>query len=220
MSEETNVNVEPTLLVRKFEASIVGSEDGDGRTVEGLVIPYGRRARVADPPDFTPYDEEIMQGAFRSSVKAPNRVLLDFEHYGATSDAMGSMGSITGTLGWGVALEERADGLFGRFRIGQHSDGDKALELIHAGVLTGFSAAMKPLRSLRTAAGVMQRVRVHLDRVSLCRIPAYEEAQVLAVRTSVLFTAEALAPFDPKLAEGIARLGLEVPEQLRAAAGE
>ncbi len=203
----------PELLYRRFEATIV--EDGDGRTIEGQVIPYNTRSRVSDPPDFTPYDEEILPGAFRASVKAPNRVLLDFEHYGATNDAIGSMGSIAGTLGWAVDLEERPDGLYGTFRVGNHPDGDKALELVRAGVLAGFSAAFKPLRSLRSAGGVMQRAKAHLDRVSLCRVGAYETAKVMAVRAQVLPAPEPLLPFDPDLAAGIASFGLTVPERLR-----
>jgi HK97 family phage prohead protease len=205
---------EPVLVVRTFQAEI--SEDGDGRTLEGLVIPYEIESTVSDPPDFRPYKESIARGAFRSVVNAPNRVLLDFEHYGALPDAVGSMGSIAGTLGHAVTLEERSDGLFGRFRVLKGPDGDKALELAHEGVLGGFSAAMRPLRSTRTPAGTMRRLKVHLDRVSLCRQGAYEQARVMAIRSEQTFVdmKDLTKPLDPVLAASLARLGVKVPEHL------
>lgn len=200
---------EPQLLVRKFEATI--SDDGDGRTIEGLVIPYNVRQTVADPPDFQPYQEEILPGAFRGATKAPHRVLLDFEHYGATFDAVGSMGSIAGTLGWATELEETDRGLRGSFRVGKNPDGDKALELVNAGVLTGFSAAFKPLRSTRSENGVMQRIKAHLDRVSLCRVGAYEQAQVLAVRSKQVLEEMRPVSLDPALAQSLGRF-VNMPE--------
>lgn len=195
----------PVLVVRTFQATIAA--DGDGRTIEGMVIPFDVEQIVADPPTFERYTETVAPGAFRSVVQAPNRVLLDFEHYGAlTNDALGSMGSIAGTLGHAVSLEERPDGLYGQFRVLRGSDGDKALELAREGVLGGFSAAMKPLRSARTAVGAMRRLKVHLDRVSLCRVGAYEQARVMAIRTGHVLDAEDYSqPLDPALAAGLAR---------------
>ncbi len=206
------LDLEPDLLVRTFRAEIAA--DGDGRTLEGLVIPYDVEQTVSDPPAFEPYRETVVRGAFRSVTNAPNRVLLDFEHYGAlTHDALGSMGSIAGTLGHATELDERPDGLYGRFRVLRGSDGDKALELAHDGVLGAFSAAMKPLRSVRLPSGVVRRVKVHLDRVSLCRVAAYPEARVLAIRTGQILELEDVEqPLDPELALGLARY-VTLPEQ-------
>lgn len=195
---------EPVLVVRTFQAEIAA--DGDGRTLEGMVIPFNVEATVADPPNFEPYRESIAPGAFRSITNAPNRVLLDFEHYGAQADAVGSMGSIAGTLGHAVSLQERGDGLWGQFRVLRGADGDKALELAREGVLGGFSAAMRPLRSTRTASGVLQRLKVHLDRVSLCRVGAYDQARVMAIRTEqIIEEADMDQPLDPVLASMLAR---------------
>lgn len=221
MSTETVVRdepqAEPVLVVRTFQATIAA--DGDGRTLEGLVIPFDVEQRVADPPTFEPYTETVAPGAFRSVVQAPNRVLLDFEHYGAlTHDALGSMGSIAGTLGHAIALEERTEGLYGQFRVLRGSDGDKALELAREGVLGGFSAAMKPLRSARTALGGMRRLKVHLDRVSLCRVGAYEQARVMAIRTEhVLDEEDYSQPLDPALLRSLARF-VSIPEAMQETA--
>lgn len=205
MSNEP-IQDERPLLVRTFEAIEVAA---DGRNLEILCVPFNTPARVADPPDFVPYDEEFLFGSMAGATKAPHRVLLDFEH----------QTSMSGVLGHAQELEERDDALYGRFRVTEHPDGDKALSLVREKVLTGASVMFKPLRSVRSAAGVVQRVKVHLDRLSLCRVGAYEAAQVLAVRSQDVIgdAVEEIPPFDPELAEQLVALGLTVPDSLRAA---
>lgn len=201
----TETPAAPEFILRVFQADVVA--DFPKREIEGLVIPFDTVSRVADPPRFEPYEESVRAGAFRAVTGAPNRVLLDFEHYGAMDDVLGSMGSIAGTLGHARHLEETSSGLYGNFRVLRGSDGDKALELAQEGVLAGFSAAMKPLRSVRTARGVVERVKVHLDRVSLCRVGAYERARVMAVRAEnvVVEEEDLLPPLDPMLALRLSR---------------
>jgi HK97 family phage prohead protease len=194
----------PTL-VRTFEVTL--QEDGDGRTVEGVCVPFNRAAQVADAPDYQPYLEAFMPGAFKAATRAPNRVYLDFEHH------LG-IGSV---LGHGVELAERDDGLYGKFRVLEHPDGDKALSMIREKVLTGMSIMFQPLRS-QTVDGVVQRVRAHLDRVSLCRVGAYPEAQVLAVRTASILD-DVPARFDPELAARLARF-VNVPAALQGEPSE
>ena len=220
MSTETPVRdeqaQEPVLVVRTFRAEVAA--DFAKREIEGIVIPFDIPARVSDPPNFEPYEESVTRGAFRSVTNAPNRVLLDFEHYGATDDLLGSMGSIAGTLGHARHLEEQQTGLFGNFRVLRGSDGDKALELASEGVLGGFSVAMKPLRSVRTQTGLLQRIKVHLDRVSLCRVGAYEQARVMAVRTEQIIDAEDYEqPPDPELLARMMALGIALPDRYKPA---
>jgi HK97 family phage prohead protease len=190
---------EPTLI-RTFEANLDG--DGDGRTIIGRCIPFDTPATVSDPPGYEPYQEVFRAGAFKAATRAPNRVFLDFEH---------ELG-IGGVLGHGVELEERPDGLYGRFRVLDHSDGDKALTMVRERVLTGLSVMFQPLRSLRSPGGPVERVRVALDRVSLCRVGAYEDAQVLAVRQR-----KEPAPllFDPALIARLEHFNVTIPDTLR-----
>lgn len=196
------------IVVRTFDIS--PTIEGEGRTVEGLVIPYGKSSLVNDHDGSPSYEEEWVKGAFRTNVKAPNRVLVNFEHYGARyDDVVVSGGSIGGALGHGVELEERDDGLHGKFRILNDADGDKALELIKAKVITSFSVAAKPLRSTRSISGTVQRIKAHLDWVSLARVGAFEEAQIMAVRTA-LPEDEQLPNFDPELAKRFALRELNV----------
>lgn len=202
---ETPAADRPTLA-RTVELTEIGT---DGRNVEMLCAPFESAAIVADPPDYIPYEEDFARGAFAGSVKAPNRVLLEFEHFHP---------GLSGVIGHGAHLEERDDALYGRFRVTEHSDGDKALALIRDGVLTAASVFFNPIKSARQASGVMRRLYVKLDRVALCREGAYPEAQVLAVRSApIVPQAELIPAFDPELAARLEAAGLAVPESLRAA---
>ncbi len=159
--------------------------EGDGRTLIGRVVPYNVVADVADPPTWQPYKESFAPGAFNAQLAAANRidVLLNYEHRQGISDVVGR----------GVSLDERSDGLYGTFRMLTHGDGDKALELYHAGVLRGLSTEFA-VRKSRTVDGVVQRVDARIGNVALCREhgspfggakAAYAGAEVLSVRTDV-----------------------------------
>jgi len=56
---------------------------------------------------------------------------------------------------------------------------------------------------------VTTRLRAHIDKVSLCRFPAYQEAQVLAVRTEPV-ALPAAAPLPADLADRLEALGVEL----------
>lgn len=167
----TTTLVTPTpTLTRSFESEIV---EMDGRTIEARIVPYNVTTIVADPPDFRPYPEMFMPGAFERQLRAPDRVRvwLNFEHEQG----------LRGIVGHGAQLEDRDDALYGHFRVHPNADGDKALQLVEEKLLTGLSIEFDALRSQRID-GVMRRLRARIDKVSLCRFPAYESAQVLAVR--------------------------------------
>jgi HK97 family phage prohead protease len=170
-------------LVRSFDGEITAG--GDGRTLDLRVIPYGVRAQVADPPSFVPYVEEFLQGAFERQLAEPSRVKvwLNFEH----------QQGLAGIVGHGLELADTPGGLTGSFRVHANPDGDKALQLVNDGILGGISAEFVALRS-RRLDGVVQRLRAHLDKVSLCRSPAYSGAEVLAVREEPPVGDEVAAP--------------------------
>lgn len=187
----------------------------DGRNVEMLCAPFDRPALVDDGAG--PYQEEFARGAFAGAAKAPNRVYLEHEHWAP---------GLSGVIGHGTHFEEQADALYGRFRMGRHADGDKALELIDEGVLTAASVFFGPIKTQKLGRSHVRRLRVTLDRVSLCRVGSYPEARVLAVRTApvpvevveeIVEIPESarLIPFDPDLRARIEAAGLAVPPTLR-----
>jgi Escherichia/Staphylococcus phage prohead protease len=160
------------VLRRSFAAELAAS-GGDGRTIEGRAVPYNERALVVDP-DGKRYVEGFVAGAFRRSTRAPQRLVLLYEHGSGILDVVGPA----------VALEERPDGLFGSWRAIDGAVGDQALSLVRAGVLTGLSVGFRPLGpGRRDDDGTLWRTACHLDEVSLTRSPAFAGAVVTAVRS-------------------------------------
>jgi hypothetical protein len=96
---------------------------------------------------------------------------MNFEHRQGISDVVGR----------GTALRETKDALEGTFRMLAGNDADKALELVNEKVLTGVSLEAEVQKSVRED-GIVKRVKARLVNIALTRMPAYEDAMVLAVR--------------------------------------
>ena len=164
------------MLLREFPVEV--SEGDDGRTLEARIVPYDTPTRVVDRIENggtgEPYMETWAQGAFDRQSGAVSRVKvwLNFEHEKG----------LRGIVGHGVQLDSRPDALYGTFRLHDNSDGNKAMQMVRDGLLTGISLEALPLRTRQAANGVVERVRAHLEKVSLCRIGAYEDAAVIALR--------------------------------------
>ena len=198
---------ERALLRRVFEAEF---SIGDGRTIDVRVVPYDTPAEVSDDGRTT-YREEWAPTAFDDQLVAGHRlkVLLNFQH----------LPGITNVVGKGIALRSMPDGLHGSFRAVEGQDGDKALELVNDGILDSVSLEARAKRSVRTAEGVVRRVKAHLHNVALCREGAFPDARVLAVREApeVIFDEELLpVEIDPELVARCKRLGIAIPERLKA----
>lgn len=186
---------------------------GAGRTIDLRVVPFGEVVTVADGlggvPKGVPYKEEFVPGVLDNQVRAANRVLLNFEHEPG----------LRGIVGHGTELRRASDGYHGSFRAHETDDGEKALYLVDQGVLGGASGEFFFQKSIRNRAGVVQRIKAHLDAVALCRTPAYAGAVVTGRREAedfLLDEADLPLPFDPELAERMAAMGLAVPESLKA----
>jgi HK97 family phage prohead protease len=184
---------------------------GDGRTLEGRIVPYNVTARVADPPHFEPYNEMFLPGAFRAQLNAAHRikVFLNFEHEQGIGGIIGSASGLY-EAGRASGLYDRDDGLYGTFRMVTGSNGDTALDLVNEGLLTGMSLEFSS-KNHPSVDGVRQRVDCRVDRVSLCRFPAYKDAQVLAVREEpeLVVVEPVLSALNPQTDELVASLGIE-----------
>jgi HK97 family phage prohead protease len=202
------MTAERPFLVREFQAEFT---PGDGRTVDVRVVPYGVPAQVSDDGGRTIYREEWQTGCFDDQLVAGHRlkVLLNFQH----------LPGIGNVVGKGVALRSQPDGLHGTFRMSSTQDGDKALELINDGILDSVSLEAVPKRSVRTANGIIRRVKAHLHNVALCREGAFSDARVLAVREAPeVIIDEDLLPveIDPVVVERCRRLGIALPQRYEA----
>jgi HK97 family phage prohead protease len=196
------------LLTRAFEVAAVEVE---GRTVDVRIVPFNEVARVADPPDFTPYDEQFMDGCFDHQVNAANRVHANYEHGKGISDVVGH----------GVALRKELDGYHLTSTIHRTNNGDIALELINAGALPGVSVEFHPVKNVRNG-NLVQRVRANLRGFAFCRQGAYMGAQVLAVRAEdeepeqTLDAALLPVPLDKERVERLRALGIRLPSRYEA----
>ena len=204
----TTETAERPFLVRSFETVAVEVE---GRTVDVRVVPFGEVARVADPPNFDPYDEEWMPGCFDHQAKAANRIHANYEH----------IQGITNVVGHGVSLRAESDGYHLTSTIHRTNAGDTTLELLNAGALPCVSLEARPVRNVRSG-NVMQRVKANLRGFAFCRQGAFVGAQVLAVRTDedepeqTLDAALIPAPIDPERVARLRAQGIVLPSRYEA----
>lgn len=167
-------------LTREFAGDIEIRSDGTGRTVHGILVPYGVVARVSDGGPA--YDEEFAPGAFTRDIQARNGdyrgVKFLYQH------------DRTAPIGVAVELREDASGLFGAFKISSTSRGDEVLELLRDGVLDSFSIGFRPIDPAPDAGipagGRVIRTKAALRETSVVTFPAYAGAVVAGVRATLL----------------------------------
>jgi uncharacterized protein len=162
MSETFLRTFTPELEIRS------AAKGGDGRTIEGIAVPYNRPQRI-DPTLV----EQFARGAFNAQLGAANRVKFAREH-----PVLG--GTI---IGRAVELRDDAAGLWGAWRVSATQAGDEALELARDGVLDELSIGFRERQNRRLEDGTIERVKAHLAEVSLVMEGAYGRgATVSAVR--------------------------------------
>lgn len=203
---------ERAVLVREFVAADLAVE---GRTVDVRLVPFGEVARVADPPDYTPYREEWLPGCFDHQLNAANRIHAKYGHSESVLDVVGH----------GMALRSMpGDGYHISTKIHQTPQGDTTLELLRDGALPCVSLeAVAPSKWSRLVNGVVQRSKGNLRGFAFCRQGAFAGARVLAIREEFEedehdFAMDELLPPPPpvELLERCKRLGIKIPESMEA----
>lgn len=163
------------------------ADDGDGRTIEGMVLPWDKPTPVMRPIAGL---ESYKRGALdKSLAEAKRPIPLLLRHSDAEPAAVL------------IEHENREDGHHAIFRALKTRAGEDAIELIRERVYLGLSVggSSVPARTtIRRGAGgrqLIERAEIKLDHVGLVRTPAYEDAQVLALRSAdwVAFDAVAAA---------------------------
>jgi phage head maturation protease len=193
------------FLIREFVAADLEVE---GRTVDVRLVPFGEVARVADPPRWEPYEEEWLPGVFDHQLNAANRVHAKYGH----SD------SVVDVVGHGISIRSMpGDGYHISTKIHQTIQGETALELLRDRALPCVSLEARPVKSVRSSGGIVQRVKAHLSGFAFCRQGAFAGAQVLAIREhhEISDEIESSAP-DPELIERCRRLGIRIPQRYEA----
>jgi HK97 family phage prohead protease len=156
----------------EYPATLHLRDGGDGRTIEGPLLPWGVEARVLDRGRMVV--ETFQRGAL-AGVEA-SRVPLTARHPRDNQEL---------PIGVTVALEERADAAWGAWRVSKTALGDEVLELARDGVPLGLSVGFLEVPGGSRWSPDRRRVtrtRAALDHVAVVRVPAYAGAGVVGVR--------------------------------------
>ena len=132
--------------------------DGDGMTLEGVAVPFGREYEL-----FDGYREVIDP----ECDFGDRPVKLAREH-----------GGLIGRI---VEQRREPDGLHIVARIADTEEGRDVAKLVRAGVYDAFSIGFKPIDNhveQRDEATIVHRRRVELFEVSVTGIPAYKDATI------------------------------------------
>ena len=162
------------VVARSFEVVLELRAEGDGRTLVGRAVPYGRTADIPGGGI-----ERFMAGAFAKQVASGQ--VGQVKMYDSHSSRMAGQQPIGKT----AALTEMSDGLHGAWPLYSTSRANDALELVRTGEVTGLSVGFKALPGgTKTGSdGAIERHAAHLDHVVLTHEPVYADAAVTAVRS-------------------------------------
>lgn len=169
---------------------------GDGRTIEGIAVPYLRRQRIDDT-----LTEQFAPGAFDHQLRAAHRVKFSRDHM--------SQGGVL--IGRALELRNDAAGLWGSFRVSATRAGDETLALVADGALSELSVGFRAQRDHPEPDGTITRVRADLVEVSVVMAGAYGDgATIMAVRS--VEPGETTWRPEPRRVDQVARLLAELPE--------
>lgn len=155
-------------MIERRTFTLALEEREDGRTLTGVVMPYGTEAKIGS------YTETFRRGAFADADPAQVPLLAQHDR-----DRL--------PIGRATSFAEDDAGLTAELRVSQTAAGDDVLALIRDGAVTGLSVGFVPVENAwNTARTRVERVRARLVELSVTAFPAYEGAQILAVRTEDL----------------------------------
>lgn len=160
------------MLYRSFTPDLEVRSDGDGRTIVGIAVPYGRTINVPSEG----IRERFARGAFNHQLRAANRIAFARDHLPFGGVLIGST----------KLLRDDAAGLYGEWRVSRTAAGDETLELVRDGALRELSVGFKERRNRMVAdpgGPITERVKADASEVAVVMAGAYGRAG--AVMTGV-----------------------------------
>jgi HK97 family phage prohead protease len=150
--------------------------DEDAGTCEGILVPWDTPTAITERrgDGLISYEELFRRGAFDRAIRAPGRIPLTYGHSDTFPDR----------LGVATLLEDRAEGLWGRFRF-DPSKVDQARDAVtssHQGLSIHFASVVPKALSEREGSLVERRSAV-LFGVAAVPNPAYATAGLTVVRS-------------------------------------
>lgn len=169
-----------------------------GRTVTAYAAVFNSPTEIKDGSGH--YLEDISRVAFTKTVREAGARAGYFYNHGmtihGTPDFMGSI-----PLGVSRSVKPDSRGLLTVAEIGKHAMGDAVLEAINNGAITGYSftgAAHKsnppqlPRFSRSGELPKITRMEIALKEYGPTPFPAYQDASIVAVRSSLLSAHDAV----------------------------
>lgn len=156
---------------RAFTPDLEVRSGGDGRTVQGIAVPYEVEQRIN-----AGLTEVFVRGAFNHQLRAAHRVPFTRNHLPHGGDLIGRT----------TALRDDAAGLIGEWRVSKTPKGDETLELIKDGVLSQLSIGFRETANgtRRRGNGTVEYTKTNLAEVAVVLEGAYGEGAVATgVRT-------------------------------------
>jgi len=161
-------------LEQRDDLGSVGSVDFKQRVVTVVAVPYEQAAKVPFQGDV--WDEVFQRGAFDNISTSPHRVRANRNH------------NKSQTVGKVVQFyPDRVEGLIADIRIAKTPLGDETLALAADDCLSssiGF-AALPQWQKLDRRNKIRRIENAYLDHISFVESPAYENADVIAVRETM-----------------------------------
>jgi len=165
---------QPEIIKRSLQLDTLELEGAEGRTLHARLFSWDTISRVSDGK--APYDESWKRGVFGQSIRRAQRLKrgwpLMYNH------AVQNL-----PIGMVSMVHERDDGPWMTSKISRTSLGDDIIELIRDGAIPGVSINGRNIKSRRNQAGVIERMEVALDEISVTPFPALIGADQLVLRS-------------------------------------
>jgi len=152
---------------RTFEPDLEVRSGGDGRTIVGIAVPYGKPQRIT-----AGLVEQFARGAFNHQLREPHRIRFSREHV--------QLGGVL--IGTTRVLRDDPAGLYGEWYVSRTPAGDETLELVRDGALRQLSIAFRERQNRILPDGTVERVKADAREVAVVMEGAYGD---LAVATGI-----------------------------------
>lgn len=162
------------VIRRSLQLDTLELEGSEGRTLHARLFSWDAISRVSD--GRAPYDETWKRGVFTESIRRAQRTKRGWPlMYNHAVQAL--------PIGMVAMVHEREDGPWMTAKISRTSLGDDIVELIRDGAIPGVSINGRNIKSRRTDKGIVERMEVALDEISVTPFPALVGANELVLRS-------------------------------------
>lgn len=201
-------------FARTWDADdITVRSDGDGRTVQAYITPFGSATEIRDRDGH--YQETIGRGAFTKTLTERGLNFAVLYNHGRTFDGR-TDGSLMVPIGVPKLLEQHDRGLYSETEYLDNPLASAVLDGVKKGAIRGYSFTGTFMKSQRTAAASrgglpnINRSEVAMREYGPVLYPAYADAAILGTRAQSFI--EELALLDPEDVDRLRQmLGVATP---------